>query len=362
MPAHTELAGLLTLPDFERAAETVLSADIRAYVAGGAGTQETVRANTAAFDEVWLRPRVLTTAGTTPDTRTGVLGQQLSLPVLLAPTSPQRLLHEHAEIATALAAEDAGTISVVSTDSHYPYPEIAESAPGGSWFQLYAYRSLDDVDATVALAEKAGASALVVTVDASHAARRVSTLRSGFRTPPFVDFGTLRALGILEGDIPANARLDRLALTWDDLRRIRERTTLPLLVKGVLGPEDARRCFDLGAQGVIVSNHGGRQLDGEIPSLVALDQVASAVGDRGVILVDGGIRSGVHVVKALALGADAVCLGRPYLWGLALAGRAGVRAVLELLRREIEDVLLQLGVESVADVGRDLVVPAGRHL
>lgn len=351
-----ELSALLTLPDFERAADAVLDTASWAYVAGGADTQLTVRANTEAFDQVWLRPRAL--GGTTdrPDTSVTVFGQRLALPVLLAPTSPQRLLHDGAEIATARAAEAAGSLSIVSTDSHHAFPEVAAAVEGGCWFQLYAYRSREDVAATIALAEDAGATALVVTVDASHAARRVTTWRAGFRTPAHVDFGNLRSLGILTGEIPDGARIDRLPLTWEDLAWIRTRTRMPLVVKGILRAEDAERCLDLGADGVIVSNHGGRQLDGALPSLVALEQVAKVVAGRGLLLMDGGIRSGVHVVKALALGADAVCIGRPYLWGLGLAGQEGVEAVLDLLRREIEDTLRQLGADSVADIDADFAV------
>lgn len=348
-----ELSALLTLPDFERAADSVLDAASWAYVAGGADTQVTVRANTEAFDQVWLRPRALGSVSDKPDTSVSVFEQQLALPVLLAPTSPQRLLHDDAEIATARAAEAARTISIVSTDSHHSFPEVAGSVEGGCWFQLYAYRSREDVAATIALAEEAGATALVVTVDASHAARRITTRRAGFRTPAHVDFGNLRSLGILTGAVPDGARIERLPLTWEDLEWIRSRTRMRLVVKGILRAEDAERCLGLGADGVIVSNHGGRQLDGAVPSLVALEQVAAAVSGRGLVLMDGGIRSGVHVVKALALGADAVCIGRPYLWGLGLAGQEGVEAVLGLLKDEIEDTLLQLGADSIADIGPD---------
>ncbi|MFE2294414.1 alpha-hydroxy acid oxidase [Streptomyces sp. NPDC059452] len=353
-----ELSGLLTLTDFEDAARSVLDAASWAYVAGGADTQLTVRANTDAFDQVWLRPRALGGSGAKPDTSVTLLGQRLALPVLLAPTSPQRLLHEDAEIATARAAESAGTVSIVSTDSHHVFADVTGSVGSDSWFQLYAYRSRDDVAATIALAEEAGATALVVTVDASYAARRISTRRAGFRTPAHVDFGNLRSLGVLTGEIPEGARIDRLPLTWDDLEWIRSRTNLPIVVKGVLRAEDAERCVGLGVEGVIVSNHGGRQLDGAVPSLIALEQVAAAISDRALVLLDGGVRSGVHVVKALALGADAVCIGRPYLWGLGLAGQQGVEAVLDLLRSEIEDTLLQLGADSVADIDADFAIRA----
>jgi 4-hydroxymandelate oxidase len=165
-----------------------------------------------------------------------------------------------------------------------------------------------------------------------------------------VDFGTLRSLSILAGSAPEDARLDRLPLTWSDLEWIRERTTLPLVIKGILDPKDARRCVDLGVDGIIVSNHGGRQLDSATPSLFALRHISDEIGQDCLLLIDGGIRSGVDVVKALAFGAKAICLGRPYLWGLAIAGAPGVESVLRLLRLELEDALLQIGASRLCDV------------
>ena len=294
-------------------------------------------------------------SGAGPDTSVTLFGSTISMPVLLAPTSPQRLLHPDAELATARAARSARTITIVSTDSHYPFAAVAEAAGEHCWFQLYTYRSRRDVEATVDLAVRCGAAAIVVTVDAYHRARRISAQRAGFATPPEVDFGTLRALGVLDGTIPADGRLERLPLTWSDLAWIRELAPIPLLVKGILDPSDARRCVDLGIDGVVVSNHGGRQLDGVVPSLVALRAIAAEVGHECVVLLDGGVRSGVDVVKALALGADAVCIGRPYLWGLAVGGAAGVKEVLSLIRFELEDTLLQLGLDGVHQIGPECV-------
>jgi 4-hydroxymandelate oxidase len=341
---------LLTLADVEAAARERLTDAVWAYIAGGAGEGRTVRANTAAFDEVWLLPAVLGATGREPGLRTAVLGSELDMPLLLAPTSPQRLIDEDAELATARAAATAGVCSIVSSDSHHGFASVATAAPRRCWFQLYAYQSRETVAATIAMAEESGATALVLTVDAHHPARRVSAQRAGFITPPEVDFGNLRALGVLKGAVPAGARLERLPLTWDDLTWIRERTRLPMFVKGVLRACDARRCVEHGADGVIVSNHGGRQLDSALPSLTALPPIASEIGHQATVLVDGGVRSGVDIVKALALGADAVCIGRPYLWGLALGGQAGVESVLALLRRELADTLLQLGIADVGDL------------
>jgi 4-hydroxymandelate oxidase len=357
-----DLDKLLSLEDVEAAACAKCDAAVWEYVSGGAGTGTTVRSNVEAFEAVWLQPRILRPADVSPDLTRQLFGRSISLPVVLAPTSPQRLLHPEAELATARAAAAAGTLSIVSTDSHYPFPEIAAAGKGSCWFQLYSYRSRADVEATIDLAIRSGAQALVVTVDAHFAANRVSARRAGFTAPPTIDFGTLRALGILKGTVPAGARLERLPLTWDDLGWIRSSTRLPLLVKGVLNPEDAERCIDMGAEGVVVSNHGGRQLDGAVPTLTALERVAHGVrktAKNAVVLMDGGVRSGIDVAKALALGADAVCIGRPYLWGLALNGEPGVRFVLELLRTELQDTLLQLGLGGVAELGRQSILMRG---
>ena len=348
-----DIPTLLTLSDIEQAAKARMNKTVCAYVAGGAGEEKTIEANIQAFQDIWLRPRIFRSTCEKPGLEVRLFGQTISMPVLLAPTSPQRLLHESAELATARAARESGTISIVSTDSHYPFAKVSEASNHTSWFQLYAYRSRADVMATIDMAIEAGATAIVLTVDACYPARRISTKRSGFRTPNYVDFGVLRSLGILEGDIPGDARIERLPLTWDDMNWIRSRTPVPLLVKGILHREDARRCVNLGAEGVIVSNHGGRQLDSVMPSIVALEEIVDEVGDDCVVLVDGGIRSGLDVIKALALGARAVCIGRPYLWGLSMAGEEGIRAVLQIIRSEIEDALCQLGLEAISQVGPD---------
>ncbi|MCG8918146.1 alpha-hydroxy-acid oxidizing protein [Actinokineospora sp. PR83] len=294
----------LTSADVEAAWCERTPAPIRAYVEGGAGGNSTVAGNADAFSSVWLTPRGVRTGADEPDTATTLLGHVLASPVVLAPTSPQRLLHPDAELAVARAATARGVLSVVSTDTHHRFPDIAAASPGLSWFQLYGYRSREHVAETVAYAERGGASAPVVTVDASDSARRVSTWRAGFRLPDDVDYGTLRDVGVLDGAAPASGRLDRLPVTWADIARLRALTSLPLLVKGVLRPEDAGRCV------------------------------------------------------ALALGADAVCLGRPYRWGLGLDGERGVGQVLDLVDAEPRDCLRQLGVATTADLDRSFLTPA----
>ncbi len=349
------LDALLSVTDFEQRWMALADHAIGQYVAGGAGSNSTVAANIAAFDDVWLQPRGVHDGPVNLDTTVTLFGQQLAFPVVLAPTSPQRLVHLDAELATARAASSRGLVSIVSTDSHYPYSDIADAGAGRTWFQLFAYRSRQDVEATLEYAESCGASAIVVTVDASFAARRLSTQRAGYRLPAGVDYGTLRRLGILRGDPPPGGRHDKLPITWDDLKWIRGRTQLPLLVKGVLRAVDAKRCVDLGADATIVSNHGGRQLDGVVPSLFALEAVVGCVPLEHPVLLDGGIRTGISAAKAVALGARAVCIGRPYLWGLGLAGQQGVERVLELLRAEFADTMLQLGVSTVSELDRSFI-------
>lgn len=355
------LDALLSVSDFEHEWMAVADKAVGQYVAGGAGSDGAVAANVAAFDEVWLQPRGVHDDTVRLDTTVSLFGRQLACPLVLAPTSPQRLVHPDAERATARAADSRQVVSVVSTDSHYSYSEIVSDAPGRTWFQLFPYRSRRDVQATLEFAESCGASAIVVTIDASFAARRLSTQRAGYSLPAGVDYGTLRALGILRGEPPSSGRHDKLPITWDDLHWIRSLTDLPLLVKGVLRPVDARRCVDLGADGTIVSNHGGRQLDGVVPALFALRAVIEAVPDDHPVLLDGGVRSGVSIAKAVALGARAVCVGRPYLWGLGLAGQRGVERVIDLLRDEFADALLQLGICAVGELDQAFLAQP-RHL
>jgi isopentenyl diphosphate isomerase/L-lactate dehydrogenase-like FMN-dependent dehydrogenase len=345
------LTDLLCVADFEAAARSVLDTATFAYVAGGAGDGATIATNRAAFDAVALSPRILTGASAAPKLEASLFGRSLPMPVLLAPTSPQRLLWPEAELATARGAARQGVACIVSTDTHAPFHDIVAASPGDCWFQLYCYGGQRDIEATLDYAVQAGAQAVVLTVDADHPARRLSSQRAGFCAPSDVDLGTLRTLGLFDGALPHDARLPRTSLSWRDLEWIRPRVPTPLLVKGVMHGEDARRCVELGVDGLIVSNHGGRQLDGVRASLHGLSEVLDAV-DRAVpVLLDSGVRSGLDVVRALSLGAAAVCLGRPYLWGLALGGAEGVERVLALLREELLDTLRQLGCASLRALG-----------
>ncbi|MGW2228517.1 alpha-hydroxy acid oxidase [Streptomyces formicae] len=348
------VADLLCLADVERAAAAVLPADVRDFVAGGSGTETTLDANRAALDRVFLVPRVLRDVSEC-STRAELLGRPYRMPVALAPVAYQRLLHPEGELAAARAAKAAGVPFTASTLSSVPVEQL--TAIGGSvWFQLYWLRdpgrSLDLVDR----AADAGAEAVVLTVDVPWMGRRLRDVRNRFALPDQVraahlDGGPSAAHRAPSGAGSALAAHTGAAfspaLTWSAVAQVRERTRLPLVLKGVLAPEDAVRAVECGVDAVVVSNHGGRQLDGAVPSADALPAVVAAVADRCEVLLDSGVRSGTDVLRALALGASGVLIGRPPLWGLALAGERGVRHVLDLLAEELKDAL---GLAGCADV------------
>src|SRR5215207_3177794 len=353
----------LNLHEYETAARALLAPMAFEFVAGGSGDEVTLRGNRAAFDRWRLLPRVLRGVREV-STGTSVLGQDIALPVLIAPSSLHRLCHDEGERATARAAKAAGTIYTLSTPASMAIEEVAPEA-GPWWFQLYVYRDRGLTRELVARAASAGASALVVTVDMPTLGRREADERNRFTLPPGVTMPHIQLpaprLPTEEGpsaEWTTAAPAVEPALTWDDLDWLASLSSLPVIPKGILHPEDAARAFDHGAKAVIVSNHGGRQLDSAVASLDALPAVVEAVAGRGEILLDGGIRRGTDVLKALALGAQAVLIGRPVYWGLALGGESGVRHILELLRAELALDLMLCGLSSPAEVTRELLVPA----
>jgi isopentenyl diphosphate isomerase/L-lactate dehydrogenase-like FMN-dependent dehydrogenase len=290
--------------------------------------------NLAAFRRWVLRPRMLVDVSDVT-TATTVLGTEVSFPVLVAPMAFQGLAHPDGERAMARGAAAAGTVMCLSTLSTIALDEVAEAAPGGSrWFQLYWGPDRSQVQDLVERAAAAGYRAIVVTVDLPEVGRRERDLRSGFETPASLS------------DVTDNS------LTWRDLEWLRSHTALPILVKGILTAEDAVLATEAGVDGIVVSNHGGRQLDGVAASLDVLSDVVEAVGDRAVVLMDGGVRRGTDVVKALALGAQAVLVGRAALYGLAVGGAEGVERVLGLLREEFELALALCGCPSPEHVAR----------
>jgi len=367
MTATDETTALpLNLHEYEAAARTVLSPMAWHYVAGGSGDQVTLRGNRAAFDRWRLLPRILRGLREV-STATTVLGQPIALPVLVAPSGRHRLCHDEGERATARAARAAGTIYTMSTAATLAIEEVAPEA-GPWWFQLYVYRDRGLTRELVMRAAAAGASALVVTVDVPIRARREAEERTRFAMPLgvatallAVPEGTLAPDAGRHNSVAAeiNAVFDP-ALNWDDLDWLASLLPLPILLKGVLHPADAARALEYGTRAILVSNHGGRQLDSAVAALDALPGVVEAVAGRAEVLVDGGVRRGTDVLKALALGARAVLIGRPIHWGLAVDGEAGVRHVLELLRAELALDLMLCGLASPAEVNRSLIVPAGK--
>lgn len=346
----------MSLADVERLAADRLPTDVRDFVAGGAGAELTLAANRAALDRLTICPRVLTGKGeANPATR--LLGGPAAMPVAAAPMAYQRLLHSDGELALAAAAKSAGVPFVVSTLSSFTVNEIA-AVGADTWFQLYWLRDREAVLRLVRRAEDAGCRTLMVTVDVPVMGRRLRDLRNEFTLPGWIGAANLGTGGKSEAHVLRSGgsavaahtkSAFQPALSWADVEWLRERTVLPLALKGVLDPRDAVRAVAVGADALVVSNHGGRQFDGAPAAVDALPEISRAVGDRCELLLDSGIRTGTDVLQALALGASGVLLGRPLLWGLALGGEAGAGRVLDLLRTEVEDALTLAGCAGPAD-------------
>ncbi len=339
-----------SLADLENMARERLDPVRYDYFAGGADDELTARANEAVFTRLRLLPRVLRGSGHRTLAVT-IAGTPASCPVLVAPTAFHRLAHPDGEVATARAAAATGTIMIVSMASTVAVEDVA--ATGATlWFQLYVQPDRAFTAAVVKRAEAAGCRALVVTVDSPVFGRHVRDLRNGFTDlPPGFACENMRDTGGVVRDIEFAA-----GLGWADLDRLRSLTGLPVIVKGVLHPDDARLAVEHGAAAIIVSNHGGRQLDTAVTTLEALPAIADAVGGRVPLVLDGGVRRGTDVVKACALGASAVAVGRPVVWGLALDGAAGAGWVLSTLRDELDRALALCGADSVGQLTPDLVV------
>jgi isopentenyl diphosphate isomerase/L-lactate dehydrogenase-like FMN-dependent dehydrogenase len=338
----------LNVWDYERLAAERLEPGAHGYYAGGGGDELTLRDNVEAFRRWQLRPRVLVDVDTCT-TATTVLGQEVSMPLLIAPVAFQRVAHPDGEVGMARAAKAAGTVMCMSTMATSTPAELAETGVQ-RWFQLYVYRDEGVTRDLVARVVDAGFTALVLTVDTPFLGRRERDLQTGFVVGhPVVSLGQ-------GGLTPAETfALVSASLSWRDIERLASLSGLPVIVKGLLTEEDAKLACEHGASGIVVSNHGGRQLDGVSATIDALEEVVAAVDGRVEVLLDGGIRRGTDVVKALALGARAVLAGRAPLWGLAVDGEAGARRVLELLQAEILAALQLLGCTSPADVTRDRV-------
>jgi len=366
MTTHIEPINLF---EYETLATEHLSQMAIDYYTSGALDEITLRDNRSAFERFKLRPRMLVDVSQR-DLSTTILGQSLEIPILIAPMAFQCLANPEGEIATAKAASSLRTVMILSTLATKSLEEVAsvrlssETNHSPQWFQLYVHRDRALTRDLVERAYAAGFQALCLTVDAPVLGRRERDRRNQFILPTgmeLANFATLKDLQIPSqpGESGLFAYfLEQInpALTWADLDWLQSLSPLPLVVKGILRGDDALRAVEHGAKAVIVSNHGGRQLDGAIASIDGLSEVVAAVGDKAEVLVDGGIRRGTDILKALALGAKAVLLGRPVLWGLAVAGEAGVQHVLELLRDELDLAMALSGCAKLKDIDRTLVI------
>ena len=343
-----------TLQDFEDEARRKLPRAHYDFVAGGAQDEVTLRANRAAFQGIMLRPRVLR-GGFEGDLETELLGVRLDMPVLIAPTAFHRLAHPDGECATARAARDAKLLMIISMASTTPVEEVTAAAgpeAGRFWFQLYIQPDRGFTADLVRRAEAAGCGGLAVTVDSPVFGRHERDLRNGFLDLP----EGLHCAHMRTSETERPRRIEfKPDLDWGDIDWLRSVTRLPLILKGVTHPEDARLAVAHGVSALVVSNHGGRQLDTMAPSLALLPGVARAVKGDVPIILDGGVRRGTDALKALALGADAVGVGRPVLWGLAAAGQDGVSAVLQLLRAELLEALMLCGCNSLRALDEGLL-------
>ena len=379
---RARLGRVLNYQDARRFAKRTLPRGVFDYVDGGAEDEVTLRRNTAGFRDLRFRPRMGVFVQD-PQLSTTLFGQRVSFPVLTAPCGGMRLVHPQADIGVACAANSAGTIHVVSSASGFSLEEIADRSPDRHWFQLYRYLGRPGIENLVHRAKAAGYQAIVVTVDIQVGAKRERDWRNGYRHSMRVNAANALKLGpqlaprpfwlaryVLDGmpfqlantagmtpdgvpmSLPEMTSAGSHSPTWEDVAWVRQNFDGPLIVKGVLTAGDGREALEVGCDGVVVSNHGGRQLDGAPAGIDVLPEIVAAVGDKMEVLVDGGVRRGSDVLKALALGAKAVLIGRPYVWGLALGGQDGVSHMLELMYAEMKRSLQLMGCSSIHDLDR----------
>ncbi|GAA2460550.1 hypothetical protein GCM10010433_73400 [Streptomyces pulveraceus] len=345
----------LTLADYESAAQRRFEPDVWDFLAGGAGQERTLAANVRAFEETRLRPRVLTGIGR-PDTEVRMLGRTWAAPVGIAPVAYHALAHPEGEVATARAAGPAGVPLIVSTFASRTFEDIATAATGPLWLQVYCFRDRATTRKLIERAEQAGFEALVLTVDTPRLGRRLRSERARFRLPAGIEPANLARGDYSSPSDHAIAEFDP-SLDWSVIDWLRAVSSLPVLVKGVLTAFDARQAIAAGVDGIVVSNHGGRQLDGAPATLEALPEIAAEVAGACPVLLDGGIRRGTDVLASLALGADAVLIGRPVLHGLAVGGQEGVQRVLDIVTGELAETMTLTGTRSAAAAGPELVRP-----
>jgi isopentenyl diphosphate isomerase/L-lactate dehydrogenase-like FMN-dependent dehydrogenase len=376
-----ELAGkkYSNLEELEADARPLLSKSAYGYYAGGSESETTFRDNREAFSRYRLLPRYLVDVRHV-STATQILGTELSMPIIVAPMAMQRLCQEEGELAMAAGATSIGTAMTLSTMATCGLEEVAATGSTPLWFQLYVLTRRDVTAAIVRDAEKSGYKALIITVDAPRLGKREEDNRNKFGLPSHLSLKMMERITEQAGHTEQDQEATTTAagngskfgrhftsliddgLTWDFLPWIKTITKLPVLVKGILAPDDARKAVSLGVDGIIVSNHGGRQLDHAPSAIDVLPMVVAAVQGRVPVLVDGGVRRGTDVIKCLALGASGVLVGRPLLWALTLGGKQGVEAALKMLQGELELGMALLGCTSVAQVTKDYLIPLGEPL
>ena len=357
---------LVNVNDFVALAKEKIPQATFEYITTGSADEITLRENLSALQRIQILPPLLRGVDR-PDLSTTVLKQRISFPVMLAPVGAQRMFHPEGALAAARSAAKAGTIFAASTSAGHSVEEIASAAQGPKWFQLYVPKDRTIARKLVQRVEKAGYQAIMVTVDLGE--WKDSDRRNRFRLPKDMLIQQLQNIGhqgltdamSYEKLLAFNAQAWDMALTWDFFDWLRSITDLPILVKGVLRKEDALKAVSIGLDGIVVSNHGGRRLDSMPASIDMLPAIVDAVGGRTEILMDGGIRRGTDILKALALGAKAVLIGRPHAWALAAAGEAGVDRVIDLLREEFENAMHATGCANVRDIHRSLVTKSDRR-
>lgn len=334
---------IVNLNDLEAEAAKVIPKGAFAYISAGSDNQVSLRDNLAAFERIQLRPHYLVGKGA-PETAINLFGQDLSMPVITAPMGAHGLAHVSAEIGTARGTAAAGTLMTVSTAANRTLEDVAAASTGPKWFQLYLQEDRDRSRALIQRAEMAGYTAIVFTIDAFAPGSSDETARLGFSFPPSLPL------------VNSGTAMFKSSLSWEDVDFIKETTELPLILKGVLTPDVAEKAIKKGVNGIQVSNHGGRQLDGVQAAIDALPAVAGAVKGRVPIIMDGGVRRGTDVFKAIALGANAVALGRPVLYGLALGGAEGVKSVFQQVQAELKRTMMIAGAANVAEISRKYVL------
>lgn len=355
------------LEEVEALAKKKLKKPVYDYYAGGADTESTVRDNRAVYARYRLLPRYMVDVSHCDMTYT-LLGRKLSMPIVVAPMSQQRMANDEGELAVARAVAKEGTAMVLSTMATQPLEDVAKAGKDGplQLFQLYVIKDRKFCKSLIQRAAKAGYAGFMVTVDAPRLGNRIADERNKFSLPPGMEISNLKGLEKGKGKGDSSSHIVRIfqeevdaSLTWEFVTWMREVTDLPVFVKGILSPEDARKAVDIGVDGIVVSNHGGRQLDYSPATLDMIAPIRAAIGHQVPLLMDGGIRRGTDVLKAIALGADAVMLGRPVLYGLALQGEEGVRKVLQMLRRELMLGMQLAGCHKLAAITQSLILPFG---